>query len=117
MGFDPGVFGRFDLAALVQPHLKIFVCLFVCLQGRWEVLEGGVVEQSRNKRTTAIGAAAAVKCLVRQCEQKQLQQQKYPEHQRVEQQGCSVGTVNQHSYIRILKLRITDSFAASMPTE
>ena len=26
MGFDPGVFGRFDLAALVQPHLK-FVCL------------------------------------------------------------------------------------------
>ena len=28
MGFDPGVFGRFDLAALVQPHLKF---LFVCL--------------------------------------------------------------------------------------
>ena len=29
MGFDPGVFGRFDLAALVQPHLKIlFVCLY-----------------------------------------------------------------------------------------
>jgi hypothetical protein len=28
-GFDPGVFGRFDLAALAQPHLKIFVCLFV----------------------------------------------------------------------------------------
>ena len=26
---DPGVFGRFDLAALVQPHLKfLFVCLF-----------------------------------------------------------------------------------------
>ena len=32
MGFDPGVFGRFDLAALVQPHLKIFVCLFVCIR-------------------------------------------------------------------------------------
>ena len=31
MGFDPGVFGRFDLAALVQPHLKFFVCLFVLL--------------------------------------------------------------------------------------
>ena len=30
MGLDPGVFGRFDLAALVQPHLKfLFVCLFV----------------------------------------------------------------------------------------
>ena len=29
MGFDPGVFGRFDLAALVQPDLKLFVC-FVC---------------------------------------------------------------------------------------
>ena len=28
MRFDPGVFGRFDLAALVQPHLRIFVCLF-----------------------------------------------------------------------------------------
>jgi hypothetical protein len=29
-GFDPGVFGRFDLAALAQPHLKfLFVCLFV----------------------------------------------------------------------------------------
>ena len=27
MGLDPGVFGRFDLAALVQPHLKF---LFVC---------------------------------------------------------------------------------------
>jgi hypothetical protein len=28
-GFDPGVFGRFDLAALAQPHLKfLFVCLF-----------------------------------------------------------------------------------------
>ena len=33
MGFDPGVFGRFDLAALVQPHLKlVFVCLcYVCV--------------------------------------------------------------------------------------
>ena len=32
MGFDPGVFGRFDLAALVQPHLKfLFVCLFALL--------------------------------------------------------------------------------------
>ena len=30
MGFDPGVFGRFDLAALVQPHLKVAVCLYVC---------------------------------------------------------------------------------------
>ena len=33
---DPGVFGRFDLAALVQPHLQfLFVCLFclvACLQ-------------------------------------------------------------------------------------
>ena len=29
MGFDPGVFGRFDLAALVQPHLQ--KCMFVCL--------------------------------------------------------------------------------------
>jgi hypothetical protein len=29
-GFDPGVFGRFDLAALAKPHLKfLFVCLFV----------------------------------------------------------------------------------------
>ena len=28
MGFDPGVFGRFDLADLVQPHLEL---LFVCL--------------------------------------------------------------------------------------
>ena len=29
MGFDPDVFGRFDLAALVQPHLQfLFVCLF-----------------------------------------------------------------------------------------
>ena len=31
--FDPGAFGRFDLAALVQPHLKFFfVCLFVMAQ-------------------------------------------------------------------------------------
>jgi len=29
MGFDPGVFGRFDLAALVQPHLKFLLVLFV----------------------------------------------------------------------------------------
>ena len=30
LGFDPGVFGRFDLAALVQPHLQfLFVYLFV----------------------------------------------------------------------------------------
>ena len=30
MGLDPGVFGRFDLAALVQPHLKyLFVCLLM----------------------------------------------------------------------------------------
>ena len=29
MGFDPGVFGRFDLAALVQPYPFSF--LFVCL--------------------------------------------------------------------------------------
>ena len=29
VGLDPGVYGRFDLAALVQPHLKsLFVCLF-----------------------------------------------------------------------------------------
>jgi hypothetical protein len=28
-GFDPGVFGGFDLAALAQPHLEVFVCLFV----------------------------------------------------------------------------------------
>ena len=29
MGLAPGVFGRFDLAALVQPHLNfLFVCLF-----------------------------------------------------------------------------------------
>jgi hypothetical protein len=28
-GLDPGVFGRFDLAALAQPQLKfLFVCLF-----------------------------------------------------------------------------------------
>ena len=27
MGFDPGVFGRFDLVTLVQPHLHF---LFVC---------------------------------------------------------------------------------------
>ena len=31
MGFDPGVFGRFDLAALVQPHLKFLVSLFVLI--------------------------------------------------------------------------------------
>ena len=41
MGLDPGVFGRFDLAALVQPHLQfLFVCLFAtldmsCLPARW----------------------------------------------------------------------------------
>ena len=28
MGFDPGVFGRFDLAALVQPHLQFFDFFF-----------------------------------------------------------------------------------------
>ena len=29
MGFDPGVFGRFNLAALVRPHLNfLFVCLY-----------------------------------------------------------------------------------------
>jgi hypothetical protein len=34
-GFDPGVFGRFDLAALAQPHLKLlFACFFVCLYPR-----------------------------------------------------------------------------------
>jgi hypothetical protein len=28
-GFDHGVFGRFDLAALAQPHPKfLFVCLY-----------------------------------------------------------------------------------------
>ena len=33
MGLDPGVFGRIDLAALVQPHLiLLFVCVFVCCQ-------------------------------------------------------------------------------------
>jgi len=26
-----GVFGRFDLAALVQPHLKLLFVLFVCV--------------------------------------------------------------------------------------
>ena len=30
MGFDPGLFGRFDLAALVQLHLN-FVFLFACI--------------------------------------------------------------------------------------
>jgi hypothetical protein len=30
-GSDPGVFGRFDLAALAQPHLKNFVCLFLLM--------------------------------------------------------------------------------------
>ena len=35
MGFDPGVFGRFDLAALVQPHLKF---LFVCLANPYKSL-------------------------------------------------------------------------------
>ena len=36
MGLDPGVFGRFDLAALVQPHLKfLFVCLFVYRPPAW----------------------------------------------------------------------------------
>ena len=31
MGLAPGVFGRFDLAALVKPHRSefVFVCLFV----------------------------------------------------------------------------------------
>jgi hypothetical protein len=38
-GFDPGVFNRFDLAALAQPHLKI---LIVCLLhqaslGMWQI--------------------------------------------------------------------------------
>jgi hypothetical protein len=28
-GFAPGVFGRFDLAALAQPQFENFVCLFV----------------------------------------------------------------------------------------
>jgi hypothetical protein len=28
-GFDPGVFGRFDLAALAHPHLQMF--LLFCL--------------------------------------------------------------------------------------
>jgi hypothetical protein len=29
-GFDPGVFGCFDLIALAQPHLKVlFVCLYI----------------------------------------------------------------------------------------
>ena len=33
MGFVPGLFGRFDLAALVQPHLEfLFVCLY-CTSG------------------------------------------------------------------------------------
>ena len=42
MGLDPGVFGRFDLAALVQPHLRfLFVCLFsvvhcICVTGSQE---------------------------------------------------------------------------------
>jgi hypothetical protein len=26
--FDPGVFGRFDLAALAQPHLN-FLCIYL----------------------------------------------------------------------------------------
>ena len=31
MGFDPGVFGHLDIAALVQPRLNsLFVCLFIC---------------------------------------------------------------------------------------
>jgi len=35
MGFDPGVFGRFDLAALVQPHLKfLFVCFIDSIRWR-----------------------------------------------------------------------------------
>jgi hypothetical protein len=41
-GFDPGVFGRFDLAALAQPHLKIsFVCLFILMEQSkaWKVLQ------------------------------------------------------------------------------
>ena len=50
-GFDPNVFGRFDLAALVQPYLKfLFVCLPVLQNmdedsdtqvGLWTKLEGG----------------------------------------------------------------------------
>ena len=36
MGLDPGVFGRFNLAALVQPHLVfVFVCLFDWAQTTW----------------------------------------------------------------------------------
>ena len=41
MGLDPGVFGRFDLAALVQPHLKH---LFVCFEQEvapWNTLPNG----------------------------------------------------------------------------
>ena len=37
MGFDPGVFGPFDLADLVQPHLDfLFVCFGrdYCATGR-----------------------------------------------------------------------------------
>jgi hypothetical protein len=37
-GFDPGVFGRFDLAALAQPHLKfLFVCLYRACDSAWGV--------------------------------------------------------------------------------
>ena len=35
-----GVFGRFDLAALVQPHLK-FICLFVLFMGRGDKCKEG----------------------------------------------------------------------------
>jgi hypothetical protein len=37
-GFDPGAIGRFDLAALAQPHLKfLFVCLpQQCQPALWE---------------------------------------------------------------------------------
>ena len=38
MGFDPDVFGRCSLAALVQPHLKFsFDCLFTAMLTTTEI--------------------------------------------------------------------------------
>ena len=59
MGFDPSVFGRFDLAALVQPYLKF---LFVCL------LPSGPMKAGRRwgqqyPQGTKLGSNGIFKCL------------------------------------------------------
>ena len=53
MGLDPGVFGRFDLAALVQPHLKfLFVCLSSCI---------GILHAAKVRMTAPLSIALATR--------------------------------------------------------